>query len=162
GNQRRERILIAEDTVSNQQVALFLLKKLGYGADAVANGKEVLASLRNIPYDLVLMDCQMPEMNGYEAAARIREPQSGVRNPSIPIIALTAHAMTGDREKCLVAGMNDYLAKPFRPEKLAAILKKWLPGGSEQNTAQPVGAMRHERTPPQLPQEVTQVPVFDE
>ena len=93
----------------------------------MGNGKEALESLRSIPYDLVLMDCQMPEMNGYEAAKRIRDPQSGVLNPEIPIVALTAHAMKGDREKCLAAGMNDYISKPVHPECLAAVLEKWLP-----------------------------------
>ena len=132
------RILIAEDNVTNQQVALAILKKLGCSADAVANGKEALASLRSIPYDLVLMDCQMPEMNGYDAAACIRNPRSGVRNPQVPIVAVTAHAMKGDREKCLAAGMNDYIAKPVQPSTLAAILDKWLPRepeGARSNAA---------------------------
>ncbi len=123
----RGRILLVEDNVTNQQVALAILRKLGYFADAVANGKEALASLRSIPYDLVLMDCQMPEMNGYDTAACIRNPRSGVRNPQVPIVAVTAHAMKGDREKCLAAGMNDYMAKPVQPSTLAAILDKWLP-----------------------------------
>ena len=95
----RGRILIAEDNMSNQQVALAILKKLGYRADAVCQRQRGAGIAAAHPYDLVLMDCQMPEMNGYEAAARIRDPQSGVRNPRIPIIALTAHAMKGDREK---------------------------------------------------------------
>ena len=124
---RRGRILVAEDNVTNQQVALAILKKLGFSADAVANGKEALASLRSIPYDLVLMDCQMPEMNGYDASACIRSLHSGVRNPQVPIVAVTAHAMKGDREKCLAAGMNDYIAKPIQPSALAATLDKWLP-----------------------------------
>jgi PAS domain S-box-containing protein len=120
------RILVVDDTISSQQVAISILNKLGCRADAVATGKEALDSLRTVPYDLVLMDCQMPEMNGYEATARVRSWQSGVRNPQIPIIALTAFAMPGDREKCLAAGMNDYLSKPIEPEKLAAIIGKWL------------------------------------
>jgi CheY-like chemotaxis protein/HPt (histidine-containing phosphotransfer) domain-containing protein len=125
------RILIAEDNISNQQVALAIVKKLGYRADVVANGKEALATLRSIPYDLVLMDCQMPEMDGYEAAAGIRDPQSGVRNFRIPIVAMTAHAMKGDKEKCLAAGMNDYITKPVEPTILKATLKKWLPRNCE-------------------------------
>jgi CheY-like chemotaxis protein len=88
----------------------------------VANGKEALASLRNISYDLVLMDCQMPEINGYEATMCIRDPQSGVRNSRIPIVALTAPAMQGDRDECLAAGMNDYIAKPVDSATLAAVL----------------------------------------
>ena len=120
------RILVAEDNITNQQVAIAILEKLGYRADAVANGKEALESLREIPYDLVLMDCQMPEMSGYEATARIRNPRSGVRDPKIPIVALTAHAMRGDREACMAAGMNDYIAKPVQPAELKATLEKWL------------------------------------
>ena len=120
------RILVAEDNTTNQQVAVAILERLGCRADAVANGKEALESLQTIPYDLVLMDCQMPEMSGYEAAAHIRTPESGVRNPAIPIVALTAHAMQGDREECLAAGMNDYIAKPVEPAHLVAVLDKWL------------------------------------
>ena len=124
---RRMRILVAEDNPANQLVARAILGKLGYHADIVGNGKEALESLRTIPYDLVFMDCQMPEMNGYEAAACIRDPQSGVFNSKIPIVALTAHAMTGDRETCMAAGMNDYISKPVHPTSLAAMLEKWLP-----------------------------------
>jgi PAS domain S-box-containing protein len=120
------RILVAEDNITNQQVALAILEKLGCRADAVANGREAIESLRELPYDLVLMDCQMPEMSGYEATARIRNPRSGVRDPKIPIIALTAHAMRGDREACLGAGMNDYIAKPVQPAELRTMLGKWL------------------------------------
>jgi CheY-like chemotaxis protein len=134
--QRAARILVAEDNISSQQVALAILHKLGCRADAVANGKEALASLRSIPYDLVLMDCQMPEMSGYEATACIRDPHSGVCNPEIPVVALTAYAMNGDREKCLAAGMNDYISKPVHPAALEAVLAKWLP----ERTAGPAGA----------------------
>ena len=120
------RILVVEDNATNQAVAGAILSKLGYQADLVANGVEALAVLREADYDVVLMDCEMPEMDGYEATRRIREPGTGTRNPQIPIIALTADAVSGDREKCLAAGMNDYLAKPIRPEQLAGALKKWL------------------------------------
>ena len=123
----RARILLAEDNITNQQVALALLKRLGYRADAVADGKEVLEALQTIPYDLVLMDCHMPEMDGYEATRRIRAPHSSVRNHAIPVIAVTARAMKGDREQCLHAGMNDYLRKPVDPKALAEMLDKWLP-----------------------------------
>ncbi|MFA7011531.1 MAG: PAS domain S-box protein [Desulfobacterales bacterium] len=126
---RKARILLAEDNITNQQVALGILKKLGLRADAVANGAEAVKALEAIPYDLVLMDVQMPEMDGLEAtlAIRNREPESGIHPVSrIPIIAMTAHAMQGDRERCLEAGMNDYISKPVTPLALAEVLEKWL------------------------------------
>jgi PAS domain S-box-containing protein len=122
-----QRILLAEDNITNQQVALGILKKLGLRADAVANGAEAIKALESIPYDLVLMDVQMPMMDGLEAARRIRSPESKVRNHAIPIIAMTAHAMQGDRERCLEAGMNDYVSKPVSPQALAEVLACWLP-----------------------------------
>ena len=121
------RILLAEDNITNQQVAVGILKKLGLRADAVANGAEAVKALETLPYDLVLMDVQMPEMNGLEATLLIRNPQSAVRNHQIPIIAMTAGAMLGDREKCLEAGMNDYVSKPIFPQALSEALDKWLP-----------------------------------
>jgi PAS domain S-box-containing protein len=121
------RILLAEDNITNQQVALGILNKLGLHADAVANGAEALKTLETLPYDLVLMDVQMPEMDGLEATKQIRNPQSAVRNHRIPIIAMTAHAMQGDRERCLETGMNDYVTKPVDPHVLAEALEKWLP-----------------------------------
>jgi PAS domain S-box-containing protein len=120
------RILLAEDNVTNQQVALGLLKKMGLDADAVADGKEAVKALESMPYDLVFMDCQMPVMDGFEAARIIRSRESGFRN--IPIIALTAHAMQSDRKKCLEAGMNDHIPKPLGSRALLDILRKWLPG----------------------------------
>ncbi len=139
GRARRhsERILVAEDNATNQDLALAILQKLGWRADAVANGNEALAALQSTAYDLLLLDCQMPEVDGYEAAARIRDSQSGVLNPGIPIVALTAHAMTGDREKCLAAGMDDYITKPVRPEALTAMLEKWLAKGDKNSSPEP-------------------------
>jgi len=120
------RILLAEDNITNQRVALGILKKLGFKADAVANGEEAVKALESIPYDLVLMDVQMPVMDGLEASKSIRDPGSSAFNPNIPIIAMTAHAMKGDREKCLEAGMDDYIAKPADPQTIAEKLDQWL------------------------------------
>jgi PAS domain S-box-containing protein len=127
------RILVAEDNLTNQEVAVAMLNKLGYRADVVAHGVDVLQALRETDYDAVLMDCEMPEMDGYEATRQIRERRTGTPNPNIPIIALTADAMSGDRDKCLQAGMSDYLTKPVEPRQLAEVLEKWLvtPVGGE-------------------------------
>ena len=134
------RILLAEDNITNQKVALGILKKIGLRADAVANGAEVLSALAALSYDVVLMDVQMPVMDGLEATRRIRKDERMMLlkgkfadksddHPShiIPIIAMTAHAMQGDRERCIEAGMNDYITKPVSPGALSNVLKKWLP-----------------------------------
>jgi PAS domain S-box-containing protein len=119
-----KRILLAEDNITNQQVALGILKKFGLQADAVGNGDEAVKAFGKGSYDLVLMDVQMPVMDGLEATRKIR-----TRYPAadVPIIAMTAHVMRDDRGKCLAAGMNDYLSKPVMPKALADILEKWLP-----------------------------------
>ncbi len=135
------RILLAEDNITNQLVATKMLEKLGYRVDAVANGKEAVASLRTLPYDLVLMDVQMPEMDGYEATRAIRGGSSGVPNPQVPIIAMTANAMQGDREKCLEAGMSDYLSKPVQVQGLASILERWLPQEADAPKDSPAGTV---------------------
>jgi PAS domain S-box-containing protein len=121
------RILLAEDNLTNQQVALGILRKLGLHADAVADGSEAIVALETLQYDLVLMDVQMPEMDGFEATRRIRDPNSAVLRHEIPIIAMTAHAMQGDRERCLEAGMDDYVTKPISPQALAEAVDRWLP-----------------------------------
>ena len=112
---QRLRILIAEDNPTNQLVALKVLEKLGYHADAVEDGQDVLDALRAQDYDIVFMDVQMPVMDGLETTRRIRNRETGTRNPKVRIIAMTAHAMAGDREMCLDAGMDDYIAKPIEP-----------------------------------------------
>jgi signal transduction histidine kinase/DNA-binding response OmpR family regulator len=121
------RILLVEDHAINMEVAIGTLTALGLHADAVANGLEAVKALERIPYDLVLMDIQMPCMDGIEATRAIRDPNSRVLNPFIPIIAITAHALAGDRERYLAAGMNGYIAKPITSHSLAESLKPWLP-----------------------------------
>jgi PAS domain S-box-containing protein len=133
---RKIRILLAEDNMINQQVALNILEKFGYRADAVANGQEAVKALEMVPYDLVLMDVQMPEMDGLQATAQIRNPKSAVINHDIPVIAMTAHAMKGDRERCLEAGMNDYTTKPIDPKELLKTLTKWIDTGKAGQTAE--------------------------
>ena len=126
---------MAEDNTVNQQVAVEQFAKLGYSADTVANGLEAIEALQRIPYEIVFMDCMMPEMDGYEAAVQIRQlerqraPGFEPRQP-VHIIAMTANAMQGDREKCLAAGMNDYVSKPVRTAELKRALEQWRPEGA--------------------------------
>ena len=120
------RILLAEDHPINREVALAILGRLGFDADPVVNGAEAVRALQMIDYDLVLMDCEMPEVDGYEATRQIRNPATGALNPRVPIVAVTANAMPGDREKCLRHGMDDYLSKPIEPEAVLQVLARWL------------------------------------
>jgi CheY-like chemotaxis protein len=119
------RILLTEDNATNQRVVLRLLDRMGFRADVASNGLEAVAALETASYDLVLMDVQMPEMDGFEATGRIRELQQQAGAPPVPIIAMTAHAMKGDREKCLEAGMDDYLTKPITARALSELLDRW-------------------------------------
>jgi CheY-like chemotaxis protein len=126
---RSARILVAEDNEINQIVTTQVLSKVGYKCDLVANGKEALQALTEKDYDLVLMDCQMPEMDGFEATRQYRTQESTKTQAGtapVPIIALTANAMSGDRERCLEAGMTDYLTKPINPVKLIDLVQQYL------------------------------------
>jgi CheY-like chemotaxis protein len=123
GGTNLDRILIAEDNVINQKVIERMVQKIGYTVDLVANGREAIDALAGSPYSLVFMDCQMPEMDGFEACREIRKLDGGAR---IPIIAITANAMKGDRERCLAAGMDDYVSKPFKQEDLRVVIERWL------------------------------------
>jgi two-component system sensor histidine kinase/response regulator len=130
------RVLVAEDNPVNQEVAAAMLESLGLRCHLAENGRIALERALNERFDLVLMDCQMPEMDGFETTSRIRDGQrSGALPQHLPIIALTANAVAGDRERCLAAGMDDYLSKPFGREQLAAILQRWLPQPPAAGTA---------------------------
>jgi PAS domain S-box-containing protein len=127
-------ILLVEDSPINQMVAVDLLENMGHRVDTADNGLAAVEMLRQKKYDLVLMDCQMPVMDGYTATAKIRDPQTGVLAPDVPIVAMTAHAMRGDKEKCLAAGMNAYIAKPIDVEHLKRAVRIWGAAGAEQTT----------------------------
>ena len=120
------RILLVEDNTTNQEVAGGMLRRLGWHADVAGDGLQAVKALEAQFYDLVLMDVQMPVMDGYEASRLIRDPDSAVLNHNVPIIATTAHVMTGDAEKCLAAGMSDYISKPIDPKILSKVVEKWL------------------------------------
>ena len=125
---RALRLLLAEDNEVNQQVALGLLEPLGHRVDIVSNGAEAVAAAARASYDLILMDCQMPEMDGYDATREIRRRENG--HPPVPIVAMTASAMQGDRERCLAAGMDDYVTKPISRERLEHVIERWTGSSS--------------------------------
>jgi CheY-like chemotaxis protein len=126
---RWARILVVEDNAANLKVAVRMIERLGYRADVAGNGSEALEILGRMQYDAVLMDCQMPELDGYEATREIRRSEKDGRH--LPIIAMTASAMAGDRERCLAAGMDDYISKPVKLHIVAAVLERWL--GAERD-----------------------------
>ena len=144
------RVLLAEDNAVNQKVAIGILGKLGFSADAVSNGQQAVEALTRREYDLVLMDVQMPEMDGLEATGRIRDPSSDVRRHDIPIVAMTAHAMEGDRERCLQAGMHDYVSKPIDPQELLSAIERQVAPSPEEEQPENV-------VPPS-----TDLPLFEE
>jgi CheY-like chemotaxis protein/HPt (histidine-containing phosphotransfer) domain-containing protein len=119
-------LLLVEDNHTNQQVAVSTLAQMGYRIESVANGREAIAALRACDYDLVFMDCHMPEMDGFEATAEIRRHEPATRRT--PIIAMTASALPEDRARCLAIGMDDYLTKPLHRHELHAVLERWLHG----------------------------------
>ena len=138
-NHKGAHILLAEDNEVNQMIVDEMVCMVGISCDIAANGYQVVDAVKEYKFDLVLMDCQMPGIDGFQATKLIREWEASSENPcSIPIIALTANALKGDREICIAAGMNDYLTKPIMPDVLFAMLDKWLPNTSEQIVAQPV------------------------
>jgi CheY-like chemotaxis protein len=147
------RMLLCDDNVINQKVAMRLLQQMGYKPDLAANGIEALNALDNQTYDLIFMDVQMPEMDGLEATRRIRERQNDrVRFPNykspIIIVAMTANAMAGDREKCIAAGMDDYIAKPVRPEDVRSIVERWGSSAAMAETPSPTMAQTATATGP--------------
>lgn len=124
-NGQRRRVLLAEDNPINQRVCEEMLRRLGVEVHTVADGRQAVEALEQNAFDAVLMDCQMPELDGYRATSLIREAEKANGRERVPIIALTAHAMEGDREACLAVGMDDYLSKPFRLADLEAVLQRW-------------------------------------
>jgi two-component system sensor histidine kinase/response regulator len=133
-------ILVVEDTPLNQEILSSQLDILGYSCEIAENGPSALKKLESNPYSLILMDCQMPEMDGFEVTSRIRKNETG--SARTPIIAATAFALAGDREKCLAAGMDDYLSKPIKTEELKRVLNKWLPAGSPSKDISPLSAAK--------------------
>ena len=138
GIRRSSRILLAEDNEINQRITLRLLQKLGLSAEAVVNGQEAVDAIAKRDYDLVLMDCQMPIMDGYEATAVVRS-REGATKRHIPICALTANAMKGDRERCLASGMDDYISKPVSIDKLQDAIERWVPGSVKTTSTSTTG-----------------------
>jgi CheY-like chemotaxis protein len=125
------RILLAEDNAINQMVARLMLKHAGFNVDLAKDGSEAVEAHSSNPYDVILMDCQMPGMDGWEATSRIRQ----LKQPQPFIIAVTANALVGDRERCLAAGMDDYLAKPFTAERLVMIVRKSIDSAALRSSA---------------------------
>lgn len=148
----KARILLAEDDITIQLATMAVLENLGIEADMVANGQEAIHALQTIAYDLVLMDCQMPLLDGYGATRWIRDEQSPARNHRVPVIAMTADTSKAERTRCLACGMDDFMAKPVAPQAMAEILARWLPcqSSSKSQTLAPssVGQINDETALP--------------
>ncbi|HJT18931.1 MAG TPA: response regulator [Nitrospira sp.] len=140
------RVLVVEDNLVNQKLTARLLERLGFLVDVAAGGQDALDALAHKAYDAILMDCQMPGMDGFEATAAIRERERGALGRHVPIIAVTANAMQGDRERCLAAGMDDYLSKPVRSSELQSALQRWIPSPSQRWTGGPSAQARRGMT----------------
>jgi two-component system sensor histidine kinase/response regulator len=145
------RVLLVEDNRVNQDVAVRLMETFGIRPTLCVNGSEAVAALSNARFDLVLMDCQMPVMDGFEATRVIRVREAGSKGLRVPIVALTANAMPGDRERCLAAGMDDYLAKPFKRDSLGAVLARWLPPSGLTTAVLPVAVLPPSALPAAAP-----------
>jgi PAS domain S-box-containing protein len=160
--QRSLRILVAEDNVINQKVILGLLHKLGYSAHTVANGHEVLEAARQVPFELILMDCQMPEMDGYETTAEIRrQEKESLSGRRLHIVAMTADAMVGSRDRCLEAGMDDYISKPVRLSDVEAALDRYM-SANPASGASPDAQSQPGASPTPPPEEVVNDDMLDE
>ncbi|HHB76693.1 MAG TPA: response regulator [Desulfobulbus sp.] len=139
-------VLVAEDNITNQIVARGMMEQAGLTVDMVDNGRQAVAAVENGTYDLIFMDCQMPVMDGYEATGRIRRMERQFGSSRVPVIALTAHAMKGDREHCLAVGMDDHLSKPFTEQQLTTLLRKWLhDSGGNKKTPERIQTMDTEK-----------------
>lgn len=148
-------MLVVEDNIINQKVAGMILQSFGCRVEVAANGREGLESIDTLPFDIIFMDCEMPEMDGYEATATIRSRADAKRN--LPVVAVTAKATQGERERCLEAGMDDYMSKPVRAEDFQAMLERWVAGRKNEIQLQSETA----NAPDEVPQAFTLQPALD-
>jgi CheY-like chemotaxis protein len=135
----RGKVLVVEDNAINQTVIVHLLERRGLFVDTATSGRDALKTVSEIRYSLIFMDCQMPEMDGYQATRAIRECEELQSLPRTPIVAMTANVMAGDRERCLRAGMDDYIGKPLRVDELDRTLSRWIGPSGPVNEAVPAG-----------------------